>query len=195
MVDAPVSRLGVLGGTFDPIHFGHLAAGSEVHAALGLDLTLVVPTATQPFKDGGTDARHRLAMCELAIESDDRFAVSDIDVARGGVTYTVDTLEELHRQYPGAEIFFITGADSLATLPQWRDPERIEELCTLVGVTRPGHSLTSVEPGRTVVEVPSLDVSSTDVRGRVASGAPIRYLVPRRVADYIREHGLYAEER
>lgn len=193
-MDATVSRIGVLGGTFDPIHFGHLAAGSEVHAALGLDLTLVVPTATQPFKDGGTDARHRLEMCRLAIESDERFQVSDVDVARGGVTYTVDTLEDLHREYPEAELFFITGADSLATLPRWRDPARIEELCTLVGVTRPGHSLTSAEAARTVVEVPSLDVSSTDVRWRVASGAPIRYLVPRRVADYIRDHGLYAEE-
>ncbi|WP_144018667.1 nicotinate-nucleotide adenylyltransferase [Demequina sp. NBRC 110051] len=187
-------RIGVLGGTFDPIHHGHLAAASEVAAALDLDQVLLVPVHSQPFKLDSLAAapEHRLAMCRLAVEGDERLAVSDVDVVRGGVTYTLDTLTDLHEQEPGAEWFFITGSDALARLHEWKDAERLTSLARFIGVTRPGHSLPDVDMPHTLVEVPAMAVSSTDVRRRVRTGAPIRYLVPRAVADYIAKHDLYA---
>ena len=191
---APLARVGVLGGTFDPIHHGHLAAASEVCAALGLDQVLFAPTNRQPFKDGFDSAapEHRLAMCRLAVEGDERFAVTPVDIERGGITYTVDTLTDLHAQLPGTSLYFITGADALARLGEWRDAPRLTELAQFVGVTRPGHSLPQLETPHALVEVPALAVSSTDVRRRVRAGAPVRYLVPRAVAEYIAQHDLYA---
>lgn len=184
----------MLGGTFDPIHHGHLAAASEVCAALGLDQVLFAPTHRQPFKDGFDSAspEHRLAMCRLAVEGDSRFAVTPVDIERGGITYTVDTLTDLHAQLPDTSLYFITGADALARLGEWRDAHRLSELAQFVGVTRPGHSLPQLETPHALVEVPALAVSSTDVRRRVRAGAPVRYLVPRAVADYIAQHDLYA---
>lgn len=190
----PLARVGVLGGTFDPIHHGHLAAASEVCAALGLDQVLIVPTHRQPFKEGFDSAspEHRLEMCRLAVEGDARFAVSPVDIERGGITYTVDTLADLRSQLPETRLYFITGADSLARISEWHDAHRLTELAEFVGVTRPGHSLPQLETPHALVEVPALAVSSTDVRRRVRAGAPIRYLVPRAVADYIAHHDLYA---
>lgn len=187
-------RIGVLGGTFDPIHHGHLAAASEVAAALHLDQVLLVPVHSQPFKLDQRMAapEHRLAMCRLAVEGDDRLGVSDVDVARGGVTYTLDTLTDLRAEMPDAEVFFITGSDALARLHEWKDAERLTSLARFIGVTRPGHSLPDMDMPHTLVEVPAMAVSSTDVRRRVRTGAPIRYLVPRAVADYIAKHDLYA---
>lgn len=184
----------MLGGTFDPIHHGHLAAASEVCAALGLDQVLLAPTYRQPFKDGfdSAPAEHRLEMCRLAVDGDDRLAVTPVDVERGGITYTVDTLTDLREQLPGAELYFITGADALARLSEWKDAERLPELARFVGVTRPGHSLSQLDTPHALVEVPAMAVSSTDVRRRVRSGAPVRYLVPRAVAEYIAQHDLYA---
>lgn len=184
----------MLGGTFDPIHHGHLAAASEVCAALGLDQVLFAPTNRQPFKDGFDSAspEHRLAMCRLAVEGDSRFAVTPVDIERGGITYTVDTLTDLHAQLPDTSLYFITGADALARLGEWRDAHRLTGLAQFVGVTRPGHSLPQLETPHALVEVPALAVSSTDVRRRVRAGAPVRYLVPRAVADYIAQHDLYA---
>lgn len=185
-------RVGVLGGTFDPIHLGHLAAASEVYEVLGLDTVLLVPTAAHSLKGAPlASAEHRLAMCRVAAAEDDRLGVSDVDIVRGGVTYTVDTLTDLTAQYPGAELTFITGADSLATLPQWRSPERLAQLARFVGVTRPGHALPPMPDGTLVVEVPSVAVSSTEVRRRVRAGAPIRYLVPDSVVAYIDQFSLY----
>ncbi|WP_265101846.1 nicotinate-nucleotide adenylyltransferase [Demequina pelophila] len=183
----------MLGGTFDPIHLGHLAIASEVCAELGLDQVLLVPANGQPFKEGmeAASPAHRLAMCRLVAEDDERLAVSPVDIERGGTTYTVDTLMDLRAQRPDAELFFITGADALARLDEWREPERLTELATFVGVTRPGHSLVRLEWPHVLVEAPELAISSTDVRRRVRNGRPIRYLVPRRVAEYIAEHGLY----
>ncbi|MDN4476719.1 nicotinate-nucleotide adenylyltransferase [Demequina sp. SYSU T00192] len=185
--------MGVLGGTFDPIHHGHLAAASEVCARLGLDQILLTPAYSQPFKQGidAASPAHRLAMCELAAAEDERFAVSPVDIERGGVTYTVDTLVDLREQRPDAELFFITGADALARLDEWRDADRLPGLANFVGVTRPGHSLEESEWPHILVETPSLAISSTDVRRRVRAGLPIRYLVPRSVADYIAMNGLY----
>ncbi|MFN3866270.1 MAG: nicotinate-nucleotide adenylyltransferase [Demequina sp.] len=193
-MNAPQARVGVLGGTFDPIHHGHLAAASEVCAALRLDQVLLVPANVQPFKEDFDTAgsEHRLEMCRLAVEGDERFAVSPVDIERGGVTYTVDTLTDLREQLPEASLYFITGADALARLDEWKDAERLSDLAQFVGVTRPGHSLPELETPHALVEVPALAVSSTDVRRRVRSGAPIRYLVPRSVADYIAQHDLYA---
>lgn len=187
------ARIGVLGGTFDPIHLGHLAAASEVHAALGLDLTLLVPAAEQPFKRGAAaaSAEHRLVMCALAVAGDPRMDVSSVDVDRGAPTYTVDTLADLAALHPGAEWWFITGADALARLDEWHQADRLRSMARFVGVTRPGYSLPRKSEGVTLVEVPALRVSSTDVRSRVAAGQPIRYLVPAPVADYIEEHDLY----
>ncbi|WP_084103188.1 nicotinate-nucleotide adenylyltransferase [Demequina sp. NBRC 110056] len=193
-MSAPLSRIGVLGGTFDPVHHGHLAAASEVCAALGLDQVLLAPTNVQPFKDGfdSAPAEHRLEMCRLAVAGDERLAVTPVDVERGGITYTVDTLTDLRGQLPGAELYFITGADALARLPEWKDSERLTELARFVGVTRPGHALPQLDTAHALVEVPAMAVSSTDVRRRVRAGAPVRYLVPRAVADYIAQHDLYA---
>jgi len=187
------TRIGVLGGTFDPIHVGHLVIASEVHAALGLDRVVLVPTNEQPFKPEGAaaSARQRLQMCRLAVEGDDRLAVSDVDVARGGVTFTVDTLTDLAEQFPGAELTFIAGADALARLDEWRDYERLRTLARFVGVARPGWENEPHAQVERVVATPQIGVSSTDVRRRVAAGEPVRYLVPDRVATFIAQHGLY----
>ncbi len=186
-------RIGVLGGTFDPIHIGHLAAASEVHAALSLDRVLVVPAAEQPFKRGRECAsgEERLAMARIAVAGDPRLEVSDVDIARGAPTYTIDTMMELDAAHPDAEWFFVTGADALARLDEWRESEQLRELATFVGVTRPGYEVPVGLPDVPLVEVPALGVSSTDVRRRVGLGLPIRYLVPDMVADYIGEHHLY----
>lgn len=186
-------RLGILGGTFDPIHLGHLVAASAVHDQLELDRVLLTPTAMQPFKAGErtTPASHRRAMCAIAADGDPRFDVSDVDLERGGVTYTVDTLADIAAQHPDAELYFITGADALARLEDWKDVDRLMTLATFVGVTRPGHSFVKIDRPHILVEAPALAISSTDVRQRVRAGRSIRYLVPDGVADYIAQHGLY----
>ena len=187
-----MTRLGILGGTFDPVHVGHLAAASEVHYQLGLDQILLVPTNAQPLKPAPTaSGSDRLAMCQAAVEGDPRFAVSDVDLKRGGATYSVDTLGDLRALHPAAEFFFITGADSLASLPKWRDYETLVTLATFVGVTRPGHSFTQSDAPHVLVDVPAMAVSSTEIRNRVRTGAPIRYLVPNAVAQYVADHDLY----
>ena len=187
------ARIGVLGGTFDPIHIGHLVVASEVCAALQLDTVLLVPTSAQPFKGetSRASAEQRLEMCRLATADDDKLQVSDVDVVRGGVTYTVDTLTDLSAQHPGAEFFFIGGADALARIDEWREPERLRALARWVVVARPGHAIEASDDRTLVVETPEMGVSSTDVRHRVATGAPWRYLVPVSVAAYIVQHGLY----
>jgi nicotinate-nucleotide adenylyltransferase len=191
-MESPI-RIGVLGGTFDPIHLGHLAAAGEVASVLSLDRVLVVPTAGHPLKDGREEAspKDRLAMACLAVEGDPLLVVSSVDIDRGAPTYTIDTLTDLRALEPGAEWFFITGADALAHLKEWRDSDRLSDLATFVGVTRPGYRWEGPIEGITLVEVPGFEVSSTDVRRRVRTGQPIRYLVPGAVADYIEGHHLY----
>lgn len=160
---------------------------------LRLQQVLIVPTAAQPFKRDAVTASDsdRIAMCEKAVRNDARFSVSTVDTDRGGVTYTVDTLRDLYAQYPNADFFFITGADSLARLSEWKDAEQLGQLAQFVGVTRAGHSFPQVKDTYKFVEVPSLAISSTDIRYRVREGAPIRYLVPDLVADHIAKHELY----
>ena len=187
-----MSRIGVLGGTFDPLHVGHLAAASQVHHALGLDIILLVPANAQPLKPAPVaSGNDRLAMCKAAAAADPRFDVSDVDIVRGGATYTVDTLADLRKKDPGAEFFFIVGADSLETLPRWKDYETLITLASFVGVSRPGHALKQSDAPHLVVDIPALAVSSTEIRDRAQSGVPIRYLVPDAVALYVEEHGIY----
>ena len=189
-------RLGVMGGTFDPIHHGHLVAASEVAHLFSLDEVTFVPTG-RPWQKTDrviSPAEHRYLMTVIATADDPRFTVSRVDIDRSGPTYTVDTLRDLRTQRPDAELFFITGADALGSILTWRDPDDMLSLAHMVGVTRPGHDLVAAHlpPGAaTVVEVPALAISSTDCRVRVGQGAPIRYLVPAGVERYIAKVGLY----
>lgn len=196
-------RLGVLGGSFDPIHYGHLLAASEVADRLGLDRVIFCPAGEPWHKDADSraPAEDRLRMVIAATADDARFTVSRVDVDRPGPTYTVDTLTELRADLAAAEPaaeaewFFITGADALADVLRWREPTRIMSLAHLVGVSRPGHVL--ADPGVpddafTLVEIPGLDISSTDLRQRVRDGRPLHYLCPPAVIALIADLGLYA---
>lgn len=191
-----VGRLGVMGGTFDPVHHGHLVAASEVADLFDLDEVVFVPTG-QPWQKsdrGVSPAEDRYLMTVIATASNPRFSVSRVDVDRGGPTYTIDTLTDLGRQHPGTEMFFITGADALAQIVGWRDNERLFDMAHFVGVTRPGYQLAGADlpAGRvSLVEVPAMAISSTDCRDRVRRGSPVWYLVPDGVVQYIEKRGLY----
>ena len=192
-------RIGVMGGTFDPIHHGHLVAASEVAHEFGLDEVVFVPTGRpwQKAHRGVSEAEDRYLMTVVATAADPRFTVSRVDVDRPGPTYTADTLRDLSAAFgAGTELFFITGADAMADILGWERTDEVVALAHLIGVTRPGHALVDpgVAPGRvTLVEVPALAISSSDVRRRVAAGAPISYLVPAGVEAYIAKRGLYCE--
>jgi nicotinate-nucleotide adenylyltransferase len=187
-----------MGGTFDPVHHGHLVAASEVASLFGLDEVVFVPTG-QPWQKSGrtvSPAEDRYLMTVIATASNPRFSVSRVDVDRGGPTYTIDTLTDLKRQRPEAELFFITGADALSQILGWRDSDRCFELAHFIGVTRPGFTLGDAhlpQGAVTLVEVPALAISSTDCRDRVARGMPVWYLVPDGVVQYIEKRGLYHE--
>lgn len=193
-------RIGVMGGTFDPIHNGHLVAASEVQHRYGLDEVIFVPTATQPFKRGRrvTIPEHRYLMTSIATASNPRFTVSRVDIERGETTYTVDTLRDLKRERPGCHLFFITGADALRQIMDWKNADELFQLAQFVGVTRPGHRWGDTDqlPAERVslLEVPAMAISSTDIRQRVASRAPIWYLTPDGVVQYIAKYGLYRKE-
>jgi nicotinate-nucleotide adenylyltransferase len=190
-------RLGVMGGTFDPIHHGHLVAASEVAHRFDLDRVVFAPTGVPWQKDQSsvTPAEHRYLMTVIATASNPRFSVTRVDVDRPGPTYTVDTLRDLAALHPGAELFFITGADAIEAIASWKDLDELGRLAHFVGVSRPGHRLSSgVLPAHQVslLEIPALAISSTDCRDRVARGEPIWYLVPDGVVQYIAKHALYA---
>lgn len=189
-------RLGVMGGTFDPVHHGHLVAASEVAARYDLDEVVFVPTGQPSFKQHQdvTLAEHRYLMTVVATASNPRFTVSRVDIDRAGLTYTVDTLRDLKTQRPDAELFFITGADAVAQILTWKDADELFEMAHFVAVTRPGHALSidGLPAGRvSVIEIPALAISSTDVRARARAGAPVWYLVPDGVVQYIAKHRLY----
>jgi nicotinate-nucleotide adenylyltransferase len=185
-----------MGGTFDPIHHGHLVAASEVAGLFGLDEVVFVPTG-QPWQKserGVSPAEDRYLMTVIATASNPRFSVSRVDVDRGGPTYTIDTLTDLRREHPDTEMFFITGADALAQIVGWRETDKLFQLAHFVGVTRPGYHLADAELPRgavSLVEVPALAISSTDCRDRVRRGMPVWYLVPDGVVQYIEKRGLY----
>lgn len=185
-----------MGGTFDPIHHGHLVAASEVAARFDLDEVVFVPTGRPWQKEGAgrtvTDSEHRYLMTVVATASNPRFTVSRVDIDRPGATYTIDTLRDLRSERPDAELFFITGADALAKIMSWKDVKELTSLAQFVGVTRPGHEL--VDGGLTgvrLLEVPAMAISSTDCRRRVGSGEPVWYLVPDGVVQYINKYQLY----
>jgi nicotinate-nucleotide adenylyltransferase len=185
-----------MGGTFDPVHHGHLVAASEVQAQFDLDEVIFVPTG-QPWQK--TDrkvsaAEDRYLMTVIATASNPRFSVSRVDIDRGGTTFTIDTLRDLHASYPDAELFFITGADALEQILSWRQAEELFSLAHFVGVTRPGYHLDDTHlPNGSVslIDVPAMAISSTACRERVANGLPVWYLVPDGVVQYISKTDLY----
>ncbi|MFI5100424.1 MAG: nicotinate-nucleotide adenylyltransferase [Actinomycetes bacterium] len=193
-------RLGVMGGTFDPVHHGHLVAASEVAARFELDEVVFVPTG-EPWQKTGrrvAAAEHRYLMTVIATASNPRFSVSRVDLDRDGPTYTIDTLTDLRAERgDDVEMYFITGADALGQILSWRDADRIATMAHFVGVTRPGHVLTDpgLPNGRvSLVEIPALAISSSDCRERVGLNQPIWYLVPDGVVQYIAKSGLYRLE-
>jgi nicotinate-nucleotide adenylyltransferase len=192
-----LQRIGVMGGTFDPIHHGHLVAASEVAQVFTLDEVVFVPTGQPWQKDDRkvSPSEDRYLMTVIATASNPRFSVSRIDIDRGGPTYTIDTLRDLRTERGDeAELFFITGADALAQIMSWQDVNELFTLAHFVGVTRPGHRLTGdglPEDHVSLVEVPALAISSTDCRERVGRGEPIWYLVPDGIVQYIAKRRLY----
>ena len=192
-----VQRIGVMGGTFDPIHHGHLVAASEVAQVFALDEVVFVPTGQPWQKDDRkvSPSEDRYLMTVIATASNPRFSVSRIDIDRGGPTYTIDTLRDLRAERgEDAELFFITGADALSRMMSWQDVSELFELAHFVGCTRPGHRLTGhglPEDRVSLLEIPALAISSTDCRERVAHGQPIWYLVPDGIVQYIAKRGLY----
>jgi nicotinate-nucleotide adenylyltransferase len=186
-----VSRVGLLGGSFDPVHHGHLLAARALRERLQLDEVRLVPAAQQPFKAGrhAAGAADRAAMVGLAVAGEPGLACDTIEVERPGPSYTVDTLRALRERSPAATWFLCLGADAAAELPAWRDAGSLPDLATIVVFRRPG---ATVPPGPyRQAEVPQVDISATDIRSRVRSGRSIRYLVPEAVADYIATHRLY----
>jgi len=191
-------RIGVMGGTFDPIHHGHLVAGSEVAHTFALDEVVFVPTGEPYHKEGRavSSAEDRYLMTVIATASNPRFNVSRVDIDRVGPTYTIDTLRDLRdANGPDTDLYFITGADALANILTWHDVDTLFSLAHFVGCTRPGHRLTvtGLPDGKvSLVEIPALAISSSGCRYRVAAGEPIWYLVPDGVVQYIAKRGLYA---
>ena len=190
-------RIGVMGGTFDPIHHGHLVAASEVAAALSLDEVVFVPTGQPWHKKAVSSAEHRYLMTVIATAANPQFTVSRIDIDRPGVTYTVDTLRDLSSLMPDADLFFISGADAIAQILAWKEIDEIWPLAEFIAVSRPGHKLElpeAPEGNISVLEVPALSISSTNIRQRAGDSKPIWYLVPDGVVQYIAKHKLYEGE-
>ena len=187
------ARIGIMGGTFDPIHHGHLVAASEVADRFQLDEVVFVPTGN-PWQKAGrtiTAAEDRYLMTVIATASNPRFSVSRVDIDRGGPTYTMDTLRDLREQFPNAQLYFITGADALSSIMSWRDWEHMFELAEFVGVTRPGYELSEdmlpeeIQRRVHLIEIPAMAISSTDCRERSGQGRPVWYLVPDGVVQYL----------
>ncbi|MEV8253779.1 nicotinate-nucleotide adenylyltransferase [Rhodoglobus sp. NPDC076762] len=188
------ARIGIMGGTFDPIHNGHLVAASEAQIQFNLDEVVFVPTAKPWMKDTVTPGEHRYLMTVIATAANPGFNVSRVDLEREGATYTIDTLRDMRKAYPEADLFFITGADAVAQIMEWKDVAEVWTLAHFIAVSRPGHALTISglpEQGVSSLEVPALAISSTDCRNRVSRGYPVWYLVPDGVVQYIAKHHLY----
>lgn len=196
--------LGIMGGTFDPIHMGHLAVAEQARDVLGLDAVVFMPAGRQPYKidQDQLAAEKRLEMCRLAVFDNESFDVSSLEVEREGITYTIDTLKIVRAHYPSnVKLYFIAGADSIATLADWKDARELSQLASFVGINRPGTKLIGdkaikkslQEAGFTVefIHAPSLDISSTDLRRRIAQGGSIRYLIPEPVRLVIEVENLY----
>jgi nicotinate-nucleotide adenylyltransferase len=198
-VDRP-ERLGVMGGTFDPIHHGHLLTAEEAVWQFELDEVVFVPTGQPWMKEDRkvSPAEDRYLMVVIATSSNPRFSVSRVEIEREGPTYTVETLRALHEERGDVDLFFITGADAMLEILQWKDPEDVLAMAHFIAATRPGYDLTAFQrgaptehPNVSVMPIPALSISSTDIRDRVAGGRPIRYLVPEGVQTYIEKARLY----
>lgn len=195
------ARIGIMGGTFDPIHNGHLVAASEVADRFDLDRVVFVPTG-EPWQKADrrvSPAEDRYLMTVIATAANPRFTVSRVDIDRSGPTYTIDTLKDLGEQFQGAELYFITGADAMASIMSWHDWEKMFDLAHFVGVTRPGYELSEkmLPDGHgdrvQLIDVPAMAISSTDIRRRAAAGRPVWYLVPDGVVQYIAKNNVYVE--
>jgi nicotinate-nucleotide adenylyltransferase len=196
-------RVGILGGTFNPPHLGHLVCAQEAYVQLELDRVMLTPTWIPPHKavEDEPGAEHRLELCRLAVAGDaERLEVCELEINREGVSFTVDTLEELSSRSSDTDLYLILGGDIAAGLPWWREPERVLSLATPAVAQRPGTARTSIEEAMALVpggdrarffDMPTIEVSSTTVRERVRTGLPIKYLVPDAVAQYIHDHQLY----
>jgi nicotinate-nucleotide adenylyltransferase len=201
-------RIGVMGGTFDPIHYGHLFAAEESRNVFQLDEVVFVPTGNPPHKEEGPNlpAEDRYRMTVMATAGNPTFRVSRVETDREGLSYTLDTLRELRGEYgKNTVMYFITGADAILEIMTWKEPEQILEECCIIAATRPGYDLARLEkalpfveqkrrktdPRVIVLEIPALAISSTDIRERVAAGRPIRYLVPEVVVQFIAKSGFY----
>ena len=201
--DKAKKRLGIMGGTFDPIHFGHLVTAEAARHRFSLDQVIFVPSGRPPHKQARrvTSADDRLMMTLLATVANPNFVVSDWEVRREQLSYTYDTVNAFYHHYKDeAELFFITGADPVLEIMQWRKIDELAGLCSFIAATRPGYHLEGFTPppeldGRLYfMEVPALAISSSDIRRRVQSGAPVKYLLPETVEMYIIKHGLYQAE-
>ena len=206
-VDNGQSRIGIMGGTFDPIHYGHLAAAEAARVEFGLCKVIFMPAGNPPHKQSQkiSDAEHRYRMTALATSSNSGFEVSRLEVDKAGITYTFDTMEELRSIYGEApEIYFITGADAVLELLTWYKLGELLTLCKFIAVTRPGFDICKLEQkiaeitskydGEIIcLEVPLLEISSTDIRERIKNGKPVKYLLPEEVEAYIHKNGLYKE--
>ncbi|CAN5550837.1 nicotinate-nucleotide adenylyltransferase [soil metagenome] len=193
---SPAPRVGIMGGTFDPIHHGHLVAASEVADLFDLDEVVFVPTG-QPWQKAEqtvSPAEHRYLMAVVATASNPRFWVSRVDIDRPGPTFTVDTVRDIAGIRPDSELFFITGADALQAILSWKDADELFGMCHFIGVTRPGYHLSGdhlPSESVTLLDVPAMAISSSVVRERVRSARPVWYLVPDGVVQYIGKHELY----
>jgi len=198
------SRLGIMGGTFDPIHYGHLVAAETARVEFKLDNVLFIPAGEPPHKIQRkiTAAELRYRMVELAIKNNEKFHISAVEINRRGPSYTFDTLRQLHRVFPDQELYFITGTDAMKEILTWRKPEEIIKLAKIIGVSRPGYECSDLvekisreyplSSGRILLlEIPAMAISSTHIRASVASQKSIRYLVPEEVRRFIEEHSIY----
>ncbi len=197
-------KIAIMGGTFDPIHYGHLVTAEAVMHEYQIDRVLFIPSGQPPHKNDSqvTSAEHRYLMTLLATETNPRFFSSRIEIDREGYTYTIDTIRELKKMYPETEIYFITGADAFSNILTWKNPELLLSSCHFVAATRPGYSRKKAAPQIEAVmerhadtlhylEVPALSISSSEIRERIKEGRPIKYLLPETVENYIYKHGLY----
>jgi nicotinate-nucleotide adenylyltransferase len=206
MKEKTTERIGVFGGSFDPVHIGHLIIAQDALEQLELDRLIFVPTAVSPHKQhcAPVEGRHRLEMLQLAIENNFRFEVSDMELVRGGVSYTVETIQHLQSEHPGAELFFIIGLDSLSDLHLWRNVDQLLACCSVVPFGRGGEDFDEVtaacrlpEPWKTrllnrLIRIHEVEVSASEIRMRIAEGLSIQTLVPAEVEMYIAEHHLYS---
>lgn len=197
-------RLGILGGTFDPVHYGHLLLAETCRQELELDSVRIIPAGSPPHKQQFriTDGHARADMLELAVAGYPELIVDRRELRRQGASYTVETLTELQHEFPGAKLFFLMGADSLKDISSWREPDRIAQLATLVACNRPGHALpdglevaewvgAKIAERTVLVRIPGVDLSATDLRDRVRCGKNLRFMTPRAVEAYVQQHRLY----